>query len=283
MPNSSWFPGASSSEEDDAEALLSGRAPGWASAGSLTPAADIVAALRAPASPDELRNLDHALAAYRAHVVRHGRHRASRSRVRLVAGASIAALSLGGVAAAAVAGMLPSPIQSFAHRMVEASAPSDAALSSTHAAGSTAALASAHPAPGSADEAEAIRLCTAYQAVSGTDAVAFRHSVAFARLTALAGGAEHVDELCADVQNRPTRAGTGHTTDIPEPVDSKSEHPTAPATRPDPSHPAPRPTHPAPPTSGAPSTHPSKGGDTDHPSPPTSASRSTGKAQPTRG
>ena len=109
----------------DLEALLAGHrdvAP-W-----LQPVADVLAALSTEPSPGELAGEARALAAYRRIGVlgpgrRAGRATAgltSRLSTKAAAGATAAAVILGGAATAAYAGVLPAPIQRFAHDAIGA-------------------------------------------------------------------------------------------------------------------------------------------------------------------
>ncbi len=84
--------------------------------------ADLVAALRLPARPDELRGEDTALAAFRQAMstdadLEEQRSRPMRRSVgqKMAAVALAASLGMGGVAAAAADGSLPAPLQDIAH------------------------------------------------------------------------------------------------------------------------------------------------------------------------
>ena len=110
----------------DLAALLAGKrdvAP-W-----LLPVADVLAALRTGPSPAELAGEARALAEFRlrADAPVPGRHarcgtagRTSRLSTKAAAGAATAAVLLGGAATAAFAGVLPAPIQQFAHDVIGA-------------------------------------------------------------------------------------------------------------------------------------------------------------------
>lgn len=257
MPKPPWTHPASSPEGDDAEAVLSGRSPGIPPSADLQPTAEIVAALRAPASADELRGLDSALGAYRERFgMSPAAASARRTRLRLAAAAGLAAAALGGASIAAAAGGLPDSVQALAHDLIGAPAPPSHSASE-HSARSN----STHPTPAQATRAtaEAIRLCTAYQEVRDQGAVAVRHSAAFARLITLAGGAAGVDELCSAVQHGQTATpGAGHSAPVSAPANSDPGRQTTPA----PTHvpitkvpPSSTHSHPAPPSHSA---HPSK-------------------------
>jgi hypothetical protein len=109
----------------DLAALLAGKrdvAP-W-----LLPVADVLGALRTEPSPGELAGEARALAEFRRRagtpVARHRARRAARRTSRLstkaAAGAAAGAVLLGGAATAAFAGVLPAPIQQFAHDIIGA-------------------------------------------------------------------------------------------------------------------------------------------------------------------
>jgi hypothetical protein len=110
----------------DLAALLAGKrdvAPG------LQPVADVLAALSTEPSPGELAGEARALAEFRRrtgapvprqHARRGTAGMTSRLSAKAAAGAAAAALVLGGAATAAFAGMLPAPIQRFAHDVIGA-------------------------------------------------------------------------------------------------------------------------------------------------------------------
>jgi hypothetical protein len=113
-------------------ALLAGTEPPAEPAPGLQPVADVLAALRASPTSDELAGEARALAEFRRAagvpaLPRRPRHR--RPRVlpswaggKAAAGMGIAALSIGGLAVAAFAGVLPAPVQRIAHEAVHAPA-----------------------------------------------------------------------------------------------------------------------------------------------------------------
>ena len=125
--------------DDALTALLAGTEPPAEDAPSLQPVADVMAALRAGPASDELAGEGTAMAEFRrsAGTLPAARPTARRRR-RLVAGpvfgaraavaAAVAALSLGGLATAAYAGVLPGPVQQFAHDTIGAPASEPAAV-----------------------------------------------------------------------------------------------------------------------------------------------------------
>lgn len=129
MPN---FPWSSSASAEDAAlaALLSGPDVPDLTAG-LQPAADVIAALRARPSVDELAGESAARAEFREIVGVSPRRSSPLRRPRLIpslisAKAAVAAaavvVAIGGVATAAYAGALPGPAQRFAHDVIDAPA-----------------------------------------------------------------------------------------------------------------------------------------------------------------
>jgi hypothetical protein len=113
-------------------ALLAGQPPPDQS-GTAHPAADIVAALRAAPAPDELGGEALALAEFRSRRPglsrpagrarrRSPRRRGTRLPARAAAAAAVAAIGAGSLASAAYAGVLPAPIQRFAHTAILAPA-----------------------------------------------------------------------------------------------------------------------------------------------------------------
>lgn len=139
---------------------------------------------------------------------------------------AVAAVSLGGAAAAAYAGALPAPIQKVAHHIIGAPAagPSD----------------SPSPVGPNPTGAAAFGLCNAYHHAlkHGTAA---QKSVAFRNLTKAAGGASQVTPFCANVPHpgaspsRPPHPAPSHPgKPAPQPTPS---HPGKPAPHPTPSHP----------------------------------------------
>jgi hypothetical protein len=133
MPKLPWTArrDASPAEEASLEALLAGnRLPADAGA-KLQPVADVLTALAARPAGDELTGLAAARAEFRR-LAMPGQARPSRRRrsfglisglgVRAAATAAVVAMGMGGAAAVAYAGALPSSWQQFAHRTIGAPA-----------------------------------------------------------------------------------------------------------------------------------------------------------------
>ena len=120
-------------------ALLAGTEPPEPMPG-LQPVADVLAALRSGPTGDELAGEASVLAEFRrsAGVVAHtpARHRPRRvtslAGARAAVAAAVAALSLGGLATAAYAGILPAPVQRFAHDTIGAPAAPSGSPARTH-------------------------------------------------------------------------------------------------------------------------------------------------------
>jgi hypothetical protein len=141
---------------------------------------------------------------------------------KLAAAASVAAVALGGTAAAAFTGSLPAPVQKLAHNTI-------GAPSAHHSAPAT----PVGPQPtGSAS----FGLCTAY-AHAKAHGTAKQKAVAFHNLAAAAGGAANVKAFCASATHpgpsgQPTPHSTGkpssHPTGKPSglPTGKPSSHPT---------------------------------------------------------
>lgn len=110
---------------------------------------------------------------------------------KVAAAATVAAVAVGGTAAAAFAGKLPSPAQKLAHDTI--GAPMTPGPRATHTAG-------AHPKPSSLPGQAAFGLCTAWQHME-TSGTAAQKATAFRRLEAAAGGASQVSSFCAGVQH----------------------------------------------------------------------------------
>jgi hypothetical protein len=158
---------------------------------------------------------------------------------KLAAAASVAAVALGGTAAAAFTGTLPTPVQKLAHTTV-------GAPSAHHSAPAT----PVGPQPtGSAGSG----LCTAY-AHAKAHGTAAQKAVAFRNLAAAAGGAANVKAFCASVTH-PGATPSGLPS--PHPSGKPTSHPTGKPT----SHPTGKPSsHPTGQPSGLPT-----GGPSSHP------------------
>jgi hypothetical protein len=159
--------------------------------------ARLLAAVAAPAAPEELAGEQEALAQFAAVHSRPPTRASRRTAVpsksftmKAAAAALVAVLSIGGVAAAAT-GLLPGRTHHVADR-----APA-AAVASTAGHGIGAAVADL--------DAAAQGLCRAWQAGGGTDHGRRTDSEAFQALAAAAGGADNVAAYCKDV----TTGGSG--------------------------------------------------------------------------
>jgi hypothetical protein len=244
MPNFPWLSSQDAPGMGDASlaALLAGAEPAEGLAPGLRPVTDVLAALTAGPTSDELVGEAAALAEFRRRAgapvpVSRSRHRrhpllTSLLSARAAAGAAVAALSLGAFAAAAFAGALPAPAQRFAHHAFGAPAAGEDRPTGTHPS------ATAMPAGPDATGPAASGLCTAWahakaHGTSSTQAVAFR------KLAAAAGGASNVAAYCADVPH-------------PGASSSRTHHTGPPASH----HTGPPKSHPTPHANGKPTSHP---------------------------
>jgi hypothetical protein len=203
-------------DQDLLERLLDGRLD----PGSVPPGygglARLLAAAAAPAAPDELAGEQLAMAEFTAVMRPHPPTLSPRRTpvprrmftMKAAAAALVAALSLGGVAAAA-AGLLPdqaSPVadqapattaaNAAAHGLGKAAA---ANLDAAANAGSTAGQGRKSAVGPDASAAARAGLCRAWQAGQGGDHGRRMDSVAFQALVAAAGGADKVAAYCQDV------------------------------------------------------------------------------------
>jgi len=149
MPNFPWLGRQDASAIEDAtlEAMLSGPEVPEDLAAGLQPASDVLAALRARPSGDELAGEAFAMAEFRNRVgmpdpVRRTRPRrrpallTSLVSAKVAVAAAAVAITLGGVATAAFAGVLPPSAQRLAHDVIDAPAghhASHPSSSATHA------------------------------------------------------------------------------------------------------------------------------------------------------
>ena len=135
MPNFPWLGRQDASAIEDAAlaAMLSGPEVPVDIAAGLQPAADVLAALRARPSGDELAGEAFAMAEFRNRVGVPDRVRRTRPRRRpalltslmsakVAVAAAAVAITIGGVATAAYAGALPAPAQRLAHDVIGAPA-----------------------------------------------------------------------------------------------------------------------------------------------------------------
>jgi PT repeat len=137
---------------------------------------------------------------------------------KLAAAASVAAVALGGTAAAAFTGTLPAPVQKLAHTTI-------GAPSAHHSAPAT----PVGPQPaGNAGSG----LCTAWAHLKAHGTAA-QKATAFRNLAAAAGGAANVKTFCASATHpgpsaHPTSKPTSHPTGKPTslPTGKPSSHPT---------------------------------------------------------
>jgi len=133
MPNFPWQGRQDASAIEDAalEAMLSGPEVPEDLAAGLQPATDVLAALRARPSGDELAGEAFAMAEFRNRVgvpdpVRRTRPRrrpallTSLVSAKVAVAAAAVAITVGGVATAAFAGVLPAPVQRLAHSAIGA-------------------------------------------------------------------------------------------------------------------------------------------------------------------
>ncbi len=249
---------------------------------------DLVAALRAPALTAELVGESAALDAF-DDVMQHGggRRRVARrvstlatlvgGKIALSAAAAAAATTVATVAAA-YTGVLPEPVQNFAHHTIgaPAAAPPSATPTPTHAErgsdspSSSTSTGSSSPderprtsppaSPTSVPNAAVPGLCTAY-AHDHAGGKSDHDSAAFRRLAEMAGGADDVAKLCA--------SSGEHGSKSPKPEPGKSE-PTN-LESPKPPKPSPRPVGPPSPMDGKSGQHGHSGQQggkpTDHPTP----------------
>lgn len=193
--------------------LLAGNLPPADAPRGMRPLAEAVAALTVAPSARELAGEGNARAAYRGGYARPARarragdlaveartaearragHRRIRLhvsvfRVRLAAAVAVAAaVTAGGLTAAAYAGVLPAPVQSFAHHALGAPAPH---LDTP--AGQPATPSGPAPAPPGA----AYGLCRAYEQATA-NGNGREKAAAFRKLAAAAGGAARVKAYCA--------------------------------------------------------------------------------------
>ena len=173
-------------------ALLAGTEPPEASPG-LQHVADVLAALRSGPTSDELAGEASVLAEFRRGTgvlelspgSRRPRRLTSLLGTRAAVAAAVAALSLGGLATAAYAGMLPAPVQRLAHDAIGApAAPGDSPSRAHQNKSRTSA------GPGAAG-LTAQRWCTAYAHGTAARRAAVRHD-----LIRAAGGAGKIAGYC---------------------------------------------------------------------------------------
>jgi hypothetical protein len=227
MPNFPWLSRPDVPPIGDASwaALLAGDDLPAGSPPELRPVSETLAALRGGPASDELAGEAAALAAFRAGLGVSSPARRPRRRLavlsslpaRAAAAATVAVLSLGGLAAAAFAGALPSPLQTFAHTTFGAPAAAARTGGSPSPSG-----------PGPAGHA-AYGLCTAW-AHAKAHGTGTQKAVAFRNLAAAAGGAGRVGTYCATVPHPGAAASSqphGHSTPISHPTPHGHSKPTS--------------------------------------------------------
>jgi hypothetical protein len=249
----------------------------------LLPVADVVAALRAGPARDELAREAAAMAEFRDRVGVSSPARPPRPRrprllttllsAKVAATVAAAAISLGGLATAAYAGVLPAPVQRLAHDTLGTKAPS----AGRHAGGPSAGRHfGGRPAGGHGP----LGLCAAYfrARAHGTPA---QQAAALRRLEKAAGGAGKITAYCGAARHRPPRHWRRHGCwPRPHPAWTASAHPTW--------TPAPHPTwtataHPTAPASCAPGPRPTSMPRPRHGHPGWPAKRHPGQPHPTAG
>jgi hypothetical protein len=201
-------------DQDLLERLLEGRLDPASAPPGYGGLARLLAAATAPATPQELAGKHLAMATFAAEMRSHPptlspRRTAVPRKVltmKAAAAALVAALSIGGVAAAA-SGLLPDQASPVADQ-VPATTAADAA---THRLGKAAAAnlggaaddgsAEGQGSAAGPDAAAAARagLCRAWQAGQGADHGQKADAVAFQALAEAAGGADHIATYCQDV------------------------------------------------------------------------------------
>lgn len=231
------------------EALLAGNLSPEDTPAELRPLADAIAALSVTPAGHELAGEPAARAAYRSGFGRPARPaRAHRRRNRVVGPvlsvklAAAGVVAVGALTSAAYADVLPAPVQSLAHRTLDAPEPHR-----TTPPGHRGTPAGPVPAAPGMDG-----LCQAW-AQAGAQGRAREEAVAFRRLAAAAGGAAQVKAYCAAAAH-PGPSSPGRKVSHPQ------GKPSASSSSPAAGHPigksASHPDHPSPPTHPPPPSHP---------------------------
>ena len=153
-----------------------------------------------------------------------------------MAAAAAGAIGFGGLAAAAYAGALPEAIQDFAHQTVGAPAASSdhtdtGSQGSAHRngeAGDATAGQSSDPVGPDATGSANYGLCTAYAQEKAENGHVDSNSVAYQALAVAAGGADKIDDFCADVTAPSDDAGAAGvaSNQADSSTPSNSSHPT---------------------------------------------------------
>jgi hypothetical protein len=212
--------------------------------------ADLLSAAAGPPSDRELAGQKAAIAAF-ARERDAGRHRrpttAARRRsmlatilgTKLAAAAAAGAIGFGGLAAAAYAGALPEPIQDFAHQTVGApAASSDHSDPGNQGSAHRRSEASEHANTGQSSQpvgpdatgSANYGLCTAFAEEQAENGRVDTSSVAYRALLDAAGGADNIDEFCAEVTAPTENAGAAgdSSSQTQSSTPSDSSHPTGP-------------------------------------------------------
>ncbi|HVB42883.1 MAG TPA: hypothetical protein VNF47_09290 [Streptosporangiaceae bacterium] len=264
MSNFPWSDQLSSPYDGDGDSdgaiaeLLAGLDLPAGATPALRPLADVLAALTASATSDELAGESAAVAVFRQRSRSRVENRQPRHRRRPVLSALLSAKTavvaaaavagFGGVAMAAATGSLPQSLQGIAHSTFGAPAPT-ASAAGTSPGGDTRGSApggaghTSTPVGPNATGAAAFGLCTAYLHASQHGTAAQR-SVAFRNLAAAAGGASKIAAYCAALP-QPVTLPTPHPSSSHQPAHRHSVHtpsavPTPPAASPT-AHPSPQP------------------------------------------
>lgn len=274
MPNLPWNrqPAPLTPDELAFEALLSGAPLPVDAPRDAYLAGDVMTALRASATSDELDGFASASAMYRQRYApsrRHGRSlrrspatRASRLSARGAAALAVGAIGLGGIGTAAFAGALPDTAQDVAHHLIGAPAghPGNSRASGNgngngqgdgHSDGHGSGFSSGHggaaktPTPGTLTSsatstavgpdptgAAAFGLCTAYDHAKASGQAA-DVSIAFDNLATAAGGRDKITAYCATVPH-PGSASANHSKPTAQPSQSSGHRTGKPSP---PSHP----------------------------------------------
>jgi hypothetical protein len=198
-------------------ALLAGTEPPVEAAPPLRPVVDVLAALRAGPAGDELAGEAMALAEFRRSAGGPAVSPPARRRRRPLAGpllgaraaiaAAVAAVTLGGLATAAYAGVLPGPMQRFAHETIGAPA-AHGGSPAVRPPGDGHLVRHTNPVGPAVTGAAGHGLCTAY-AHAQEHGTAVQRGVALRNLVKAAGGASHVTAYCRAVPD-PGRSHQPH-------------------------------------------------------------------------
>jgi hypothetical protein len=251
-------------DQDLLDRLLDGRPDPESAPPGYGRLARLLAAATAPATPHELAGKHLAMASFAAEMRSHPPTLSPRRTavprklltIKAAAAALVAALSLGGVAAAA-GRLLPdqaSPVADQApattaagpatHGLGPAAAANLAGSTSTGAAKGEGRASAAGPDAGGAAQAG---LCRAWQAGQGGDHGRRMDAVAFQALTEAAGGADHIATYCQDVTAGTSADAHGQSQASPPSVSAPPTNVTPPSSGP--------PTDPGPPASTGPGGH----------------------------